>query len=137
MRDLEGVINSLMAYSVVYNCNVDMRLADRVIRRAVKIDDKPLTVDDIMDKVCTHFNVTQAAVNSKSRKRDYVVPRQLTMYFTAKYTKMPAGRIGKLIGGRDHSTVIHSCSQIEKRLKVDKIFAEEVVSIENSFKLKK
>ncbi len=137
VRDLEGVINSLMAYSVVYNCNVDMRLADRVIRRAVKIDDKPLTVDDIMDKVCTHFNVTQAAVNSKSRKRDYVVPRQLTMYFTAKYTKMPAGRIGKLIGGRDHSTVIHSCSQIEKRLKVDKMFAEEVVSIENSFKLKK
>ena len=59
------------------------------------------------------------------------------MFFTAKYTKMPAARIGKLIGGRDHSTVIHSCSQIEKRIKVDKAFEDEVISIENSFKLKK
>ena len=50
---------------------------------------------------------------------------------------MPAARIGKLIGGRDHSTVIHSCSQIEKRIKVDKAFEDEVISIENSFKLKK
>lgn len=137
VRDLEGVINSLLAYSVVYNCKIDMRLVERVIRRAVKIDDKPLTVDDILERVCAHFGVTQAAVNGKSRKRDYVVPRQLAMYFAQKYTKMPAGRIGKLIGGRDHSTVIHSCAQIEKRIKVDKAFADEVISIENSFKLKK
>lgn len=137
VRDLEGVINSLLAYSVVYSCPINMRLAERVIRRAVKIDDRPLTVDDILEKVCNHFGVTQSAIYSKSRKRDYVVPRQLTMFFTAKYTKMPASRIGKLIGGRDHSTVIHSCSQIEKRIKVDKAFEDEVISIENSFKLKK
>jgi chromosomal replication initiator protein len=49
---------------------------------------------------------------------------------------MPASRIGKLIGGRDHSTVIHSCSQVEIRLKVDHGFMDEVQSIENSFKLK-
>ncbi len=137
VRDLEGVINSLLAYSVVYSCNINMRLAERVIRRAVKIDDHPLTVDDILDKVCNHYGVTQAAINGKSRKRDYVVPRQLAMYFAQKYTKMTAARIGKLIGGRDHSTVIHSCAQIEKRLKVDKAFEDEVTSIETSFKLKK
>ncbi len=136
VRDLEGVINSLLAYSVVYSCNINMRLAERVIRRAVKIDDHPLTVDDILDKVCNHYGVTQAAINGKSRKRDYVVPRQLAMYFAQKYTKMTAARIGKLIGGRDHSTVIHSCAQIEKRLKVDKAFEDEVTSIETSFKLK-
>lgn len=137
VRDLQGVINSLMAYSIVYNCKVDMRLAERVIRRAVKVDDKPLTVDDILDTVCNHFNVTTANVNSKSRKRDYVIARQVSMYLAQKYTKMPASRIGKLVGNRDHSTVIHSCAQIEKRLKVDKLFAEELMSIENSFKLKK
>jgi chromosomal replication initiator protein len=136
VRDLEGVINSLMAYSIVYNCNIDMRLAERVIKRAVKVDDRPLTVDDILEKVCHHFNVTTAQVNSKSRKHDYVVARQLSMYLAQKYTKMPASRIGKLVGNRDHSTVIHSCSQIEKRLMVDKLFAEEVSSIETSFKLK-
>ena len=60
VRDLQGVINSLLAYSVVYNSNIDMRLAERVIKRAVKIDDEPLTIDDILDKVCSHYNVTHA-----------------------------------------------------------------------------
>ena len=137
VRDLEGVINSLLAYSVVYNSNIDMRLAERIIKRAVKVDNKPLTIDDILDKVCNHYSVSQQHVLSRSRKRDYVLVRQISMYLAQKYTKMPAGRIGQLIGGRDHSTVIHSCSAVEQRLKVDKAFLSEVNSIENSFKLKK
>ncbi len=137
VRDLEGVVNSLMAYSIVYNSNIDMRLAERVIKRAVKVDNHPLTVDDILEKVCGHYNVTQQNVFSKSRKRDYVIVRQVSMYLAQKYTKMPAARIGQLIGGRDHSTVIHSCSTIEQRLKVDKSFSAELSSIENSFKIKK
>ncbi len=137
VRDLEGVVNSLMAYSIVYNSNVDMKLAESVIKRAVKIDNKPLTVDEILEKVCGHYRVTQQNVFSKSRKRDYVIVRQVSMYLAQKYTKMPAARIGQLIGGRDHSTVIHSCSAIEQRLKTDKAFSAELTSIENSFKLKK
>ena len=137
VRDLEGVINSLLAYSVVYDSDIDMRLAERVVKRAVKVDNKPLTVDDILEKVCDHFNVSQQQVFSRSRKRDYVVVRQVSMYLAQKYTKMPASRIGQLIGGRDHSTVIHSCSTVEQRLKVDKSFSQELSSIENSFKLKK
>lgn len=136
VRDLEGVVNSLMAYSIVYNSKVDMRLAERVIKRAVKVDNHPLTVDDILEKVCGHYNVTQQNVFSKSRKREYVIVRQVSMYLAQKYTKMPASRIGQLIGGRDHSTVIHSCSTVEQRLKIDKSFSAELSSIENSFKLK-
>lgn len=136
VRDLEGVINSLLAYSVVYNSTVDMRLAQRVIQRAVKIDDKPLTIDEILEKVCNHFNVSVSAVNGRSRKQDLVTARQVSMYLAQKYTKMPASRIGKLVGGRDHSTVIHSCSRIEQRLQVDSMFSNELMSIENSFKLK-
>ena len=136
VRDLEGVLNSLMAYSIVYNSNIDMHLAERVIKRAVKVDNHPLTIDDILEKVCQHFGVTQQQVVSKSRKRDYVQVRQVSMYLAQKYTKMPASRIGQLIGGRDHSTVIHSCSAIEQRLKLDKAFVEELNSIEHSFKLK-
>lgn len=136
VRNLQGVIDSLMAYSIVYNSDIDMRLAERVIKRAVKVDDEPLTVDEILEKVCEHFNVTTAAVNSRSRKRDIVVARQVSMYLAQKFTKMPASRIGKLVGGRDHSTVLHSCSQVEKRLQVDKGFTAEISTIEDSFKLK-
>ena len=136
VRDLEGVLNSLMAYSIVYNSNIDMRLAERVIKRAVKVDNHPLTIDDILDKVCQHYNVSQQNVFSKSRKRDYVLARQISMYLAQKFTKMPTSRIGHLIGGRDHSTVIHSCTAVEQRLKVDRAFMEEINSIEASFRLK-
>ena len=137
VRDLEGVLNSLMAYSIVYNSAVDMRLAERVIKRAVKIDNHPLTIDDILEKVCQHYGVSQQNVFSKSRKRDLVQVRQVSMYLAKKYTKMPDARIGQLIGNRDHSTVIHSCTAIENRLKIDKEFVDELSSIENSFKLKR
>lgn len=137
VRDLQGAINGLLAYSIVYNSSIDIRLAERVIKRAVKVDDKPLTIDDIVETVCHHYNVTVTAVNSKSRKRDYVVARQVTMYLAQKYTKMPASRIGKLVGNRDHSTVIHSCSKVEERLKIDAGFNDELVSIENGLKVKR
>jgi len=137
VRDLEGVVNSLMAYSIVYNSPVDLHLAERIIKRAVKIDNHPLTIDDILEKVCTHYGVSQQNVFSKSRKREFVQVRQISMYLAQKYTKMPASRIGHLIGGRDHSTVLHSCSAVEQRLKVDKAFVDELNSIEQSFKLKK
>lgn len=137
VRDLEGVINGLLANSIVYNSNIDMRLAERVIKRAVKVDDRPLTIDDILEQVCKHYGINQQHVFSKSRKRDYVQVRQVSMYFAQKYTKMPASRIGQLIGNRDHSTVIHSCNTVEQRLKVDKAFSDDLASIENAFKLKK
>ncbi len=136
VRDLEGVLNSLMAYSIVYNSNIDLRLAERVIKRAVKVNNHPLTIDDILEVVCRHYNVSQQNVFSKSRKRDYVQARQVSMYLAQKLTKMPTSRIGQLIGGRDHSTVIHSCSTVEERLKVDKSFVDEMESMKNSFKLK-
>ena len=59
------------------------------------------------------------------------------MFFAQKYTKMPASRIGKLVGNRDHSTVIHSCEKVEQRMRVDKCFSEELVSIETAFRLKR
>ncbi len=136
VRDLEGVVNSLLAYSVVYNTNVDMRLAERVIKRAVDVDDSPLTIDDILEKVCQHFNISTDCVFSRSRKRNYVAVRQISMYFAQKYTRMPATRIGQLIGGRDHSTVIYSCNTVEERLRTDQTFKEDMKIIENSFRLK-
>ncbi|MFS6555987.1 helix-turn-helix domain-containing protein, partial [Parabacteroides distasonis] len=94
VRDLQGVINSLLAYSVVYNSRIDLRLAERVIKRAVKMDDHPLTIDDILEKACQHYGVTQQNVMSRSRKRDYVIVRQVSMFLAQKHTKMPASRIG-------------------------------------------
>lgn len=136
VRDLEGVVNSLMAYSIVYNRSIDMQFAESLVKRSVKVDNNPLTIDEILEKVCQHYHVAPEDVSGKSRKRDFVVARQVSMYLAQKHTKMPASRIGKLIAGRDHSTVLHSCEKVEERMKVDRQFQDEIISIENSFKLK-
>lgn len=136
VRDLYGVVNSLMAYSIVYNRNVDLKLAESVIKRAVKVDNEPLTVDEIIETVCKHYNVTSASIKGRSHKREIVIARQVATYLTQKLTKMPSNRIGKFFGGRDHSTIIYSCNKVDQRLKYDKNFADEISSIEISFKLK-
>jgi chromosomal replication initiator protein len=135
VRDLEGVVNSLMAYSVVYNQAVDMDLVGKVLKRSVKVDNHPVTLDDIIESVCQHYQVTPEEVSGKSRKRNLVIARQVSMFLAQKHTKMPASRIGKLIG-RDHSTVLHSCEKVIERLKIDKDFGLEIENIEHSFKLK-
>jgi chromosomal replication initiator protein len=111
-----------------------MQLVQRVIKRTVKVDESPLTVDEIIESVCQHYNVTPANINSRSRKKDFVMARQVSIYLAQKYTKMPASRIGRLVGGRDHSTVIYSCNQVEQRMKIDQKFSSEITSIENSFR---
>ena len=136
VRDLEGVVNSLMAYSVVYGRPIDMALATSVLKRSVKVDNKPLTVDEIVNTVCNQFNVSPEEVGGKSRKRNLVVARQVSMYLAQKHTKMPASRIGQLIAGRDHSTVLHSCEKVEQRMKAEKEFTALIQTIERSFRLK-
>lgn len=136
VRDLQGVINSLLAYSVVYNSNIDMRLTERIVKRSVKIDDKPLTIDDIIEQVSKYFKVTPQLINGKSRKKEIVIARQVSMYLAQKHTKMTAGRIGKLIGNRDHSTVLHSCSQIKNKMENDRNLAQQLQQIEKKFHLK-
>lgn len=137
IRELEGIINSLMAYSVVYSCNIDMNLVERVVKRAIKTDNNPLTVDDILEHVCRHYEVTPNVVKGKSRKHEIVVPRQLSMYLAKKYTNLPISRIGKLIGSRDHSTVLHSTNLIEQAINDNKSFAKEVKEIEKALDVKK
>ena len=132
VRDLEGVVNSLLAYSIVYNSSVDLCLAERVIKRSVRSDNRPLTIDDIVETVCRYYNVTAEALESKSRRRELVTARQVSMYLAQKLTKMSAARIGKLTANRDHSTVVHSCKTIEQRLHSDAAFKEEIAAIEES-----
>ena len=136
VRDLEGIVNSLLAYSIVYSSPIDMRLASRVIKRSVKADDRPLTVEDIVQTVCDHYNVSVEAMGSRSRRRELVIARQVAMYLAQKHTKMPAARIGKLVAGRDHSTVVHSCKTVERLLMCDDAFSKEVSGIESLFRLK-
>lgn len=130
IRDLEGVVNAILAYSVVYNSDVDMELTQRVVARSVKQKDKNISVEHVLERVSGFYNITVKDICSASRKQLIAQARQVAMYLVQKHTGMSYSRIGSAIGKRDHSTVLHSCSVVERRINHDKNFRKDLETIE-------
>lgn len=136
IRDLEGVIVSLMAHSVIYNKDIDMSLAKRVIGQAIKkAEKKSITVYDIADVVCNHFNIKKELIQTSSRKREIVQARQVAMFLSKQYTEMSLAQIGSIIGKKNHATVLHACKMVKDQIEVDKGFRDEISKIEKTLKL--
>lgn len=130
VRDLEGVVVSLMAHSIINNKEIDLTLARRVIEQSIKFEVKRITVQKIQDVVCEYFNVKKEQLQSKSRKREIVQARQVAMYFTKAHTELSLAQIGSHIGQRNHATVLHACNTVKGLLDVDKSFRSNVDEIE-------
>ena len=130
VRELEGIINSIMAYSVVDNCEIDIQLTQRVVARAVNLEQKALTDNHIIQAVCQRYGVKPKDLSSKCRKQQIVQARQMAMYLCHKYTEITYSRLGRRFGGRDHSTVLYACNQVVRRMSVDKAFRHEVEEME-------
>jgi len=134
VRDLEGIVNSLMAYSMVYNHEIDLCMTERIIKKIKKTENKEITIDNIIKAVCQYYNVEENSLHAKSRKKDVVLVRQVAMYFSKIYTNNSLAKIGQAIGGKDHATVLHAFKIIKNQSDVDKAFKKELLEIENSIK---
>lgn len=137
VRELEGVLNSLMARSVVFNCDVDLNMAKGVVGSSNKAENKPITIDDIIEHACTISNVSKNDVFSGTRKANVVQVRQIAMYLAHKHTGLSTSKIGALIGKRNHTTVIHSVRLITDRLENDKELNKLIAEIETSIRQNK
>lgn len=132
VRDLEGIVNSLMAHSVCFNRDIDLKLTQQVLHRAVKVERKPITMDDIIERVCDVFSVTRDDIMRSCRKAAIVQARQVVMYLAQKHTGMSTTRIGSIVGKRTHATVLHSITQTKNQLQVDHKFSDKVAEVEGS-----
>ena len=137
VRELEGIINSLLAQSILFKREIDIDLAQHIIRKAVRImENKPITIESIIQKVCEHYKMDESVIHTKSRRREVVQVRQIAMYLAKKHTDVSASKIGHLIGNRDHATVLHACKIVKDQVTVDKEFRAEIDKIESSIKQK-
>lgn len=134
IRDLEGILVSLMAHAVINNREIDMPLAKRVISQAVRIEKKQLSVQDIQEVVCRYFNMDLALLQTNSRKREIVQARQITMYLAKKYTDCSFSHIGKIVGKKDHSTVLYACKAMKDQIETSKSVRSSVEEIEGLLK---
>lgn len=134
VRDLEGILVSLMANAVINNKEIDLSLTKRVVSQAVRVEKKQLSVHSIQEIVCKHFNLELAAIQTSSRKREIVQARQITMFLSKKYTDSSFACIGKIVGKKDHATVLHACKTIKDQIETDKSFRSTVEEIEGMLK---
>ena len=128
--NLEGILVSLMANAVINNKEIDLPLTKRVVSQAVRLEKKQLSVQMIQEIVCNYFNLDQAVIQTRSRKREIVQARQITMYLAKKYTDCSFSHIGKIVGKKDHATVLHACKTIKDQMETSKSFRSSVEEIE-------
>ncbi len=130
VRDLEGIVVSLMAHSIINNRDIDLSLAHRVMEQSIRFEQKRVTVDKIQNTVSEYYNVKKELIQSPSRKREIVQARQVIMYFIKKHTELSLSQIGSRVGNRNHATVLHACNTVKNYLDVDKGFRSDLEEIE-------
>ena len=133
IRELEGALNKLLAYSNLEKTEITMEVAMKELQNIIS-PDKPreITPQLIIDVVCEHFHITKEQMISKSRSNDIAKPRQIAMYLCKNMTGVSLENIGELLGGRDHSTVIHGINKVEAELQTN----EATVNLLNTIKKK-
>lgn len=130
VRDLEGIIVSLMAHSIINNRDIDLSLARRVMEQNIQFERRKITVQKIQDTVSDFFNVKKDLIQSASRKREIVQARQVTMFFIKKHTELSLAQIGVHVGNRNHATVLHACNTVKDLAEVDRGFRSDIDAIE-------
>ena len=134
VRDLEGIVTSLVAHALVYNKEIDLELTQKVVKKSVKIEEKSVTPERIQNTVSNYFSIDLKDIHSKSRKQEIVKARQITMFLYKKHTNYSFAHIGSLVGKRDHATVLHACRTVQDLIDIDKSFRSAMVEIENLLK---
>lgn len=130
IRELEGVMVSLLAHSSFRRKEVDLELAESVLSNFVKNTKKELSIDKIQEVIARHFNLELDALRSKSRKRHIVQARHIAMYCSKHFTGASLTNIGEHFGKRDHSTVIHACRTVEDLMDTDQQFKKQVNEVQ-------
>jgi chromosomal replication initiator protein len=136
VRELEGVIISLIAQSSLNRKEIDLELAKQALSNIVQDIDVEVNIDYIQKYVSNYFGVSIELLKAKTRKREIVVARQVAMYLAKEYTNMSLKSIGFHFGNRDHSTVIHAISTVNDMMDTDAKFLIQMEDILKKVKMR-
>ena len=126
IRELEGVLNSIMCQSQLKGKDFSLNDVKIFIKNNVIKQKNSISIKDVVKQVADFYNIEESMIYKKTRVKDVVRPRQIIMYILRECFNIPYPAIGQKLGGRDHSTVIHSCEKIKNKIKVDGILSREI-----------
>ena len=136
VRELEGAVIKLLAYASLTRREITTDLAREALGAVITGDEQArrVTPERIREKVAREWGVTVEGLVSKKRTKNLTVPRQIAMFLIREFLDLPLVEIGKLFGGRDHSTVIHSVNKVEDDLRADPSVAARVAAVRTSLR---
>lgn len=136
IRELEGVIVSLIAHAALADMEINLELVKKVLKNIVREIDSEVGIDYIQKTVSDYFKIPQDDLKAKTRKKEIVIARQVAMYFSKDYTSHSLKSIGYHFGGRDHSTVIHAVQSVNDMLDTDSKFRYSIDELKKKLKIK-
>ena len=131
IRELEGILNKLIANASLTNCQITIEMAEKAINDVVTKKDKVLSLELIQETIAKYFNITVEELKGVKRSNDVTFPRQIAMYLCRSVAQLPLTKIGEGFGKRDHTTVIHACNKIEKEIQNNVSTKRIVESVKN------
>ncbi len=135
IRELEGALTRVTAYAALTHEQISLDMAQEVLRDLVPTaDTKPLTVDDIIDRVAHYSGATRDDILGPSRRQPLARHRQVAMYLCREYTDLSLPKIGKAFGNRDHTTVLHAVDKIKTLMRTDADIYKDVTSLSHDLR---
>jgi chromosomal replication initiator protein len=134
IRELEGSLIRLIAYASLTGRDIDLPLAQDILRDLLHAEEKPITIEMIQKFVADHYNVKLTELKARNNARAIAGPRQIAMYLTKTLTASSLPEIGKSFGGKHHSTVIHSIRKVDGQRKRDPEFDRLINSFVQAFR---
>jgi len=136
VRELEGVLISLIAHASLNRVEIDLELAKQTLKNIVQDIETEVSIDYIQKTVAEYFKVEVEQLKDKIRKKEIVIARQVAMYFAKEYTNHSLKAIGYHFGGRDHSTVIHAVQSVNDMMDTNANFKSSVEELKKKLKMK-
>ena len=128
IRDLEGVINIIVCQTETKNKTLTLNEVKDLVKNSIK-QKKLLSYKEVVKIISDFYKISEEIIYEKTRKKEVIKPRQIIMYILREDFSISYPSIGEKLGGRDHTTVIHSCEKIKKDIKVDSILCREIQEI--------
>lgn len=135
IRELEGALIKLLAYSSIANTELNLDLAKSVLKDTIAIKKKNLSIDMIQKTVAAYYNIPEDMLRAKTRKKEIVEARQICMYLTKEILGSSLKTIGLHFGGRDHSTVIYACKLVEEEMASNPKIKDDVETMKRKIEL--
>ena len=132
VRDLEGILASLLAHSTLTEKEIDLALAEKVVSHIVTIQPRLTTVEDVIKEVAQQYNIPVKALMGQNRSREVTQARHVAAYLSKQLTESSLAEIGVRLGRRTHATILHSIAYVKEQIEFEPTMRQRIAQLQSA-----